>query len=98
MKNCNETIIVASYARSAQESAKSAAYSACLAQQAIGASGATGATGSIGATGIQGATGQTEPLYQASYYKSANQILNNGATDSTIPSGSILVVVSLSTA
>jgi len=56
---CNETIIVASYARSAKESAISAAHSACLAQQSIGASGATGATGigATGATGLQGATG-----------------------------------------
>ena len=58
MGNCNETIIVASYARSAKESAISAAHSACLAQQSIGASGATGATG-VGATGIAGLQGST---------------------------------------
>lgn len=57
---CNETIIVASYARSAKASAESAANSACLAQKAIGASGATGATG-IGATGATGLTGATGP-------------------------------------
>jgi hypothetical protein len=56
MSCCNETIIVASYARSAKESAASAAHSACLAMQAIGASGATGATG-VGVTGATGATG-----------------------------------------
>jgi len=60
MSNCNETIIVASYARSAKESAISAAQSACLAQNAIGASGATGATG-VGATGATGLTGSTGP-------------------------------------
>ena len=63
--SCNETIIVASYAKSAKESAISASNSACLAQQAIGASGATGATGvgATGATGVgsQGATGATGP-------------------------------------
>lgn len=58
--SCNETIIVASYAKSAKESAISAAHSACLAQQAIGASGATGATG-VGATGATGLTGATGP-------------------------------------
>ena len=60
MGNCNETIIVASYARSAKESAISAAHSACLAQKSIGASGATGATG-VGATGATGLTGSTGP-------------------------------------
>jgi hypothetical protein len=59
MSCCNETIIVASYARSAKESAKSAAHSACLAQKAIGASGATGATGATGGEGATGATGIT---------------------------------------
>ena len=58
--SCNETIIVASYAKSAKESAISASNSACLAQQAIGASGATGATG-VGATGATGLTGATGP-------------------------------------
>ena len=58
--SCNETIIVASYAKSAKESAISASHSACLAQQAIGASGATGATG-VGATGATGLTGATGP-------------------------------------
>lgn len=60
MGNCNETIIVASYARSAKESAASAAQSACIALQSIGASGATGATG-VGATGATGLTGATGP-------------------------------------
>jgi len=54
MSNCNETIIVAGYARAARDFAQAAAQSACIAQQSIGASGATGATG---ATGPQGATG-----------------------------------------
>lgn len=57
MSCCNETIIVASYARSAKESAESAAHSACLAQKAIGASGATGATGVAGGQGATGSTG-----------------------------------------
>lgn len=52
MSNCNETIIVAGYARAARDFAQAAAQSACIAQQSIGASGATGATGAIGATGI----------------------------------------------
>lgn len=58
--SCNETIIVACYAKSAKQSAISAAHSACLAQQAIGASGATGATGVQGATGL---TGQSSTFY-----------------------------------
>jgi hypothetical protein len=63
MSNCNETIIVAGYARAARDFAQAAAQSACIAQQSIGASGATGATGATGlgatgATGI-GATGAT---------------------------------------
>jgi hypothetical protein len=57
MSNCNETIIVAGYARAARDFAQAAAQSACIAQQSIGASGATGVTGATGATGPQGATG-----------------------------------------
>jgi len=61
---------------------------------ATGSTGATGLTGSVGATGAtgigeQGSTGATgpagttAPLYQATYYKSANQNLTNGNTDIT---------------
>lgn len=63
--SCNETIIVASYAKSAKESAISAAHSACLAQKSIGATGATG----IGATG---ATGPSADL--------SNYVLKTGDT------------------
>ena len=49
---------------------------------AAGSDGATGATG-IGATGATGPAGTTAPLYQATYYKSANQNLTNGNTDIT---------------
>jgi hypothetical protein len=56
MSNCNETIIVAGYARAARDFAQAAAQSACIAQQSIGASGATGATGPQGATGVIPAT------------------------------------------
>lgn len=63
MSNCNETIIVAGYARAARDFAQAAAQSACIAQQSIGASGATGATGLTGSTGPSGgptgATGAT---------------------------------------
>ena len=58
-----------------------------------GATGPQGATGVIGATGVAGspggATGATGPaaplalIYQATYYKSVNQSLNNGSTDIT---------------
>jgi len=47
-----------------------------------GATGATGPAGS-GATGATGPAGTTAPLYQATYYKSANQNLTNGNTDIT---------------
>jgi hypothetical protein len=60
MSNCNETIIVAGYARAARDFAQAAAQSACIAQQSIGASGATGATG-VGETGATGLTGATGP-------------------------------------
>jgi hypothetical protein len=59
----------------------------------VGTQGSTGATGPVGATGPSGgpvgATGSTgpigpiAPLYQATYYKSANQNLTNGNTDIT---------------
>ena len=59
----------------------------------VGIQGSTGATGPVGATGPSGgpvgATGSTgpagpiAPLYQATYYKSANQNLTNGNTDIT---------------
>lgn len=54
-----------------------------------GLTGETGATGLAGSTGLQGSTGATgpagitAPLYQATYYKSANQNLTNGNTDIT---------------
>jgi len=58
-----------------------------------GATGPQGATGLIGSTGVAGspggATGATGPaaplalIYQATYYKSVNQSLNNGSTDIT---------------
>jgi hypothetical protein len=122
---CNETIIVASYARSAKESAASAAKSACLAQQAIGASGATGATGVIpasnagnvwtftgdGTTITWTLTGNTSgSIVSANYLVAADGVLQAPAnytinnvsprtlTISTVPSGSSLIVVSLSTA
>ena len=53
MSNCNETIIVAGYARAARDFAQAAAQSACIAQESIGATGATG----IGATGATGPSG-----------------------------------------
>lgn len=77
--SCNETIIVASYAKSAKESAISAAHSACLAQQAIGASGATGATG-VGATGATGLTGATGPSGGPTGSTGATGIGATGAT------------------
>jgi hypothetical protein len=55
MSDCNQTIIVASYARAAKDFAQAAAQSACIAQQSAGATGATGATG-FGATGATGLT------------------------------------------
>ncbi len=48
-----------------------------------GATGATGSDGPLGATGATGPAGITAPLYQATYYKSANQNLTNGSTDIT---------------
>ena len=45
--------------------------------------GSTGATGILGSTGATGPAGITAPLYQATYYKSANQNLINGSTDIT---------------
>ncbi len=50
-----------------------------------GNDGATGATGlgTQGSTGATGPAGVTAPLYQATYYKSANQNLTNGNTDIT---------------
>jgi hypothetical protein len=57
----------------------------------IGASGATGPQGpqgpqgatGFGATGATGPVGPTAPLYQSTYYKSANQNLISGSTDIT---------------
>jgi hypothetical protein len=101
MSCCNETIIVASYAKSAKESAISAAHSACLAQKAIGASGATGATG----VGTQGATGpapDTSAFVQksgdtmtgklnlpASTTSSAGLNLGNGVSPTTTIAGDV---------
>jgi len=50
----------------------------------VGSTGSTGPAGSPGgATGATGAAAPTAPLYQATYYKSANQNLVNGSTDIT---------------
>lgn len=48
----------------------------------VGSTGATG-LGTQGSTGATGPAGVTAPLYQATYYKSANQNLTNGNTDIT---------------
>jgi len=125
MSNCNETIIVAGYARAARDFAQAAAQSACIAQQSIGAMGATGATGVIPASNAGNVwtftgdgtsttwtlTGNTTgPTNSAVYLAAINGILQAPAsytinnvsprtlTISTVPLGSILVVVSLSTA
>jgi len=55
---CSSTILAATYARSAKQSADAAQRALCALQNSrIGATGAKGATGSTGAVGEQGATG-----------------------------------------
>jgi hypothetical protein len=86
MSCCNETIIVAGYARAARDFAQAAAQSACIAQQSIGASGATGATG-LGATGATGPSGGPTGATGVDGATGATGVGIQGSTGATGPAG-----------